>query len=85
MLELLKDIDIKNMSIKEIYNTLNDVAKEVGEYPYEKDVDLDEKTKYDLHRICLIMQNTNIYDLNYFELEKYINKLIVLIEFVLDE
>lgn len=73
------------MSIKEIYNILNDVAKESGGYPYKKGVDLNKKTKYDLRRIYLIMQNTNIYNLNYFELEKYINKIIVLIEFVLDK
>ncbi|MFY8264459.1 hypothetical protein ACOT7R_16350 [Clostridium perfringens] len=83
MLELLKSIDMENTSIRMIKETLEEVRKELGDYQFENECS--NNTKYNLHKLQCLVDRTNIEDLNFREIKEYINKLIVLIEFILDK
>lgn len=81
MLELLKSIDVNNMSIRTIRDTLEDVREKIGYYPYDNECN--ENIKYNLYKIGLMMDKTDILELNYIELKDYINKLVILMEFTI--
>ncbi|MGL6184856.1 MAG: hypothetical protein ACRC1T_05700 [Clostridium chrysemydis] len=81
MIELLKSIDIENMSIRMIKETINDVREELGTYLYSNNCS--QNAGYNIYKIQSLMDRTDIIDLSFKELTSYISKLIVLIEFAI--
>ena len=88
MLNQLKGIkgNLDSVSFKIIKDSLKDILHQVRDLEYETKLKpgmkLEPGADYIIYKICLLMQNTDIYELSFIELEEYINKLIVLVEFM---
>lgn len=70
----------KDVSIRIIKDSLDNVYSQLLDYKYNNEVD--NIKEYQIYKLSLIMQNTDIFDLSYKELEEYINKLIHIVEFI---
>lgn len=75
--DLLKGI-AEYMSIREIKNSLAEVREELINIKYEIK---DNNKIYNIDKIIKIIDQTDILDLTINDIKKYLDKLIILIEF----
>ena len=82
MLKQLKCIksELKNINIRIIKDSLQDIQDQLLDYKYDKEVD--DLKEYQIYKIYKFMQHTDIFNLSFIELENYIIKLINIIEFI---
>ena len=82
MLKQLKCIksELKNINIRIIKDSLQDIQDQLLNYKYDKEVD--DLKEYQIYKIYKFMQHTDIFNLSFIELENYIIKLINIIEFI---
>lgn len=70
----------KDVSIRIIKDSLNNVQSELLNYKYSEV--MDEIREFQIYKLIKIMQSVDIFDLSYKEMEEYINKLIHIAEFI---
>ncbi|HBF2805561.1 TPA: hypothetical protein KN238_000142 [Clostridioides difficile] len=76
-------ISLETSSLRELKGYIKDLRKTLSEYKYQNKID--EVTEYQIDKLCYKIDNTDIFDLKYKEIEKYIDSLILILDFIFME
>ncbi|EMQ1359365.1 hypothetical protein KLN56_10530 [Clostridioides difficile] len=73
-------VSLETSSLRELKGYIKDLRKTLSEYKYQNKID--EVTEYQIDKLCYKIDNTDIFDLKYKEIEKYIDSLILILDFI---
>ncbi|MDV9617811.1 hypothetical protein RHG62_19100 [Clostridioides difficile] len=76
-------VSLETSSLRELKEYVKDLRKILSEYKYKNKID--EVTEYQIDKLCYKIDNTDIFDLKYKEIEKYIDSLILILDFIFME
>ncbi|HBE9897117.1 TPA: hypothetical protein KNJ53_003864, partial [Clostridioides difficile] len=76
-------VSLETSSLRELKGYVKDLRKTLSEYKYKNKID--EVTEYQIDKLCYKIDNTDISDLKYKEIEKYIDSLILILDFIFME
>ncbi|HEK8846005.1 TPA: hypothetical protein STX52_003206 [Clostridioides difficile] len=76
-------VSLETSSLRELKEYVKDLRKILSEYKYKNKID--EVTEYQIDKLCYKIDNTDIFDLKYKEIEKYIVSLILILDFIFME
>ncbi|HGM3960678.1 TPA: hypothetical protein ACKOUA_003207 [Clostridioides difficile] len=74
---------LETSSLRELKGYIKDLRKALSGYKYKNKID--EITEYQIDKLCYKIDNTDIFDLKYKEIEKYIDSLILILDFIFME
>ena len=81
----LRAINFNICNIREIQEVLNDVNEQLSDLMFSETFKDDDSKKYQIHKIKIFIQRNSIYSMPINELENYIKKLIIIIDYVIYE
>lgn len=67
-------------SLREIKKYIGDLRHSLTNYKYKNEIN--EVTEYQIYKLCCKIDDIDIFDLRYKEIEKYINDLISILGFI---